>query len=470
MKRIIITESQYKKLVRQRLHERVVFYNEEDKYDVTPDIDNFISTLDTNLIMKHNKDTFIEKIENGVVFLDMTKYNDEEKQTIKDIITYWIKSTNATDDVVDSYAYSTGVDWDYEDIVPIVTDDSDVADVEVNNDVANVEVNNDVAEIDYDPNKTYNRREYINLIKNIAISQMKKHKIPASITIAQAAIESGDGNSRLARKGKNHFGVKCGGSWGGETITATDDRPNECFRKYSKIEDSFEDHSKVLVNGSRYDNLFKLDIKDYKGWAKGLKDAGYATSPKYANTIISVIEDYKLYQYDTETKKSQLSIEDVPLKPSLGKRITKGSAARSTSLPQANRWGRPHHGYDIVGPYSKSVIVSNRKGTVTYVGKCGSYGNLVEIDHGNGIFSSYGHLKHIYVREGQDVTIGTPIGLEGATGGVTGRHLHFEERVPRPKGKKNRCGNGSPYNEVYGYNTVRPISVVDQYFYYQEGL
>lgn len=158
--------------------------------------------------------------------------------------------------------------------------------------------------------------------------------------------------------------------------------------------------------------------------------------------------------------------------PKKGSSITKPTNAASTSPPKANRWGRPHHGYDIVGPYpgNKSLIVCNNPGVVTYADRCGGYGKLVEIKHNNGMYSAYAHLNKISVSEGQEINIGDVIGVEGNTGHSKGRHLHFEERVKRPKGVKNRCGEGSPYNEVYGYDNVKPISNLNNYFYFQQGL
>lgn len=140
--------------------------------------------------------------------------------------------------------------------------------------------------------------EYINTYKNIAMEEMKKHKIPASITLAQGIIESGAGNSALAREAKNHFGIKCHKEWKGKTYHMDDDEKNECFRVYKNAEESFRDHSEFLTSRSRYADLFKLNIMDYKAWAKGLKAAGYATNPSYASMLINRIELNKLYLYD----------------------------------------------------------------------------------------------------------------------------------------------------------------------------
>ncbi len=140
---------------------------------------------------------------------------------------------------------------------------------------------------------------YIEQYKAIAIQEMKLYKIPASITLAQGILESGSGLSTLAKKSNNHFGIKCGKSWKGKKTYHDDDAKGECFRVYRNATESYRDHSLFLANGTRYAFLFKLDIKDYKGWARGLKKAGYATNPSYANILISLIEDYELYKYDS---------------------------------------------------------------------------------------------------------------------------------------------------------------------------
>ena len=144
-------------------------------------------------------------------------------------------------------------------------------------------------------NSTY--QQYIDQYKDVAIEQMKKHRIPASITLAQGLFESGAGRSELARKGNNHFGIKCHG-WKGRTVHHDDDARNECFRAYDNAYESYEDHSRFLVSGKRYQGLFSLKTTDYKGWAHGLKAAGYATNPNYATKLIQIIELYKLYVYD----------------------------------------------------------------------------------------------------------------------------------------------------------------------------
>lgn len=141
-------------------------------------------------------------------------------------------------------------------------------------------------------------QQYINQYKDVAIEQMLKYNIPASITLAQGLFESRAGLSILATKGNNHFGIKCHG-WQGAAVYHDDDAKNECFRAYNNAYESYEDHSKFLANGQRYRKLFSLKVTDYKGWAHGLKAAGYATNPQYANKLIDIIQLYKLYEYDT---------------------------------------------------------------------------------------------------------------------------------------------------------------------------
>lgn len=140
---------------------------------------------------------------------------------------------------------------------------------------------------------------YIDLYSDIAKKKMRSHKIPASITLAQGILESGAGRQRLAVEANNHFGIKCHG-WTGAKIYHDDDSSQECFRKYAKAEASYEDHSEFLTGRKRYADLFKLQADDYKGWARGLRAAGYATDRKYPDKLISLIERYELFKYDEE--------------------------------------------------------------------------------------------------------------------------------------------------------------------------
>jgi uncharacterized FlgJ-related protein/LysM repeat protein len=146
--------------------------------------------------------------------------------------------------------------------------------------------------------------EYIKTYKDIAISEMNRSGIPASISLAQGMLESDNGNSRLATKANNHFGIKCH-DWDGKEIYHDDDESDECFRKYKSAKESYIDHTDFLMNGSRYVFLFYLDQTDYKGWAKGLAEAGYATNPSYDSDLIRIIEENDLAKYDKPQKKGR---------------------------------------------------------------------------------------------------------------------------------------------------------------------
>lgn len=151
---------------------------------------------------------------------------------------------------------------------------------------------------------------YISNFQEIAKNNMKSHGIPASITLAQGILESGAGKGKLAQAANNHFGIKCHTGWTGESVKHDDDAAQECFRKYNHPSESYRDHSLFLTSRSRYANLFKLDKGDYEAWAKGLKDAGYATDRKYPDKLIGLIERFELYKYDNEV----LSRKYVPIK------------------------------------------------------------------------------------------------------------------------------------------------------------
>lgn len=141
---------------------------------------------------------------------------------------------------------------------------------------------------------------YIETYSEVAKKEMERHGIPASITLAQGILESGSGKGELTMKSNNHFGIKCHKGWKGQRVYHDDDKDQECFRKYANPAYSFTDHSLFLTGRSRYASLFKLPKDDYKGWAKGLKKAGYATDKKYPKKLIALIERYELYKYDAE--------------------------------------------------------------------------------------------------------------------------------------------------------------------------
>ena len=169
--------------------------------------------------------------------------------------------------------------------------------------------------------------QYIEIYKNIAIAHMKEFRIPSSIILAQAILESSWGNSDLAVAANNHFGIKCHEDWTGKTYIKDDDTKDECFRKYNDPIESFKDHALFLTTRSRYACLFDLEITDYKGWSNGLKQAGYATNPKYPELLINLIEKYALFQYD----KAQPFIADNGKKQKPGREAAQGKPVASKS-------------------------------------------------------------------------------------------------------------------------------------------
>ncbi|NJB81515.1 glucosaminidase domain-containing protein [Wenyingzhuangia aestuarii] len=155
---------------------------------------------------------------------------------------------------------------------------------------------------------------YIAQYAPLAMDEMRKFKIPASITLAQGILESGSGKSQLSAKSNNHFGIKCHTGWKGEKVYHDDDAKGECFRKYQYPATSYQDHSLFLTTRFRYASLFKLKKDDYKSWAKGLKKAGYATDPKYPNKLVAFIEKYELYKYDKMVLKGKIDTDHLTQK------------------------------------------------------------------------------------------------------------------------------------------------------------
>ena len=183
------------------------------------------------------------------------------------------------------------------------------------------------------------RQEYIDKYKETAMEAMRTHGIPASITLAQGCLESGDGNSDLAVKANNHFGIKCHNDWKGQTYYKKDDDPGKsCFRKYRNASESFKDHSDFLRYRDRYAFLFDLEITDYKGWCYGLKKAGYATDPQYAERLIKIIEDYRLYRFDREMyTKAGKNSNLLPPSPNELKKVMELNPARNSLLYKYSR-------------------------------------------------------------------------------------------------------------------------------------
>lgn len=198
------------------------------------------------------------------------------------------------------------------------------------------------------------RAEYIERYAAIAIEEMQRTGIPASITLAQACLESADGNSELSRKSNNHFGIKCYNSWKGKKAFHDDDAKNECFRVYESVLESFKDHSEFLKNGQRYAFLFSYDQTDYKNWAHGLKKAGYATNPNYAQLLIRIIEENELHKYDKpnalvagKTEKEKREVNEQ--KHLIGKKVRHSAPAPALAPPhlEANKAVRTVGGRNV---------------------------------------------------------------------------------------------------------------------------
>lgn len=207
---------------------------------------------------------------------------------------------------------------------------------------------------------------YIKKYSAIAVSEMQRSGVPASITLAQGLLESAAGSSVLAREGNNHFGIKCAGSWTGQKMYYDDDHKGECFRKYSSADDSFRDHSDFLRYSRRYQSLFDLEPTDYKSWAYGLKAAGYATDPNYPAKLIKIIDDFSLYRYDTgvvETASStpgrhEKSVEvSRPTSPTLLQQASRSTFKFSASRPVYEYNGVPFV-YAVEGETLESIALS----------------------------------------------------------------------------------------------------------------
>ena len=201
------------------------------------------------------------------------------------------------------------------------------------------------------------RRQYIEKYAETAVREMKATGIPASITLAQGCLESGNGNSTLATKANNHFGIKCHNNWKGKTIKHDDDAPGECFRSYKNADESFRDHSDFLRYRDRYAFLFDLEPTDYKGWAYGLKKAGYATAPDYATRLIQIIEENELWRYDQLDPVARQELPPTPVqaevsqqfKPLPGHKLYVASLSREIRTTNGVPWIRARAGDTYAG-------------------------------------------------------------------------------------------------------------------------
>ena len=307
------------------------------------------------------------------------------------------------------------------------------------------------------------RQQYIEQYAEEAMLQMKRYGIPASVTLAQGIIESANGQSTLSKTANNHFGVK--GTFNGEYVLANDDKPNEKFKKYDNVGQSYEDHSKVLM-ADRYQKYVKnLSPDDYVGWAKGIKAGGYATSASYVNTVCSVVESCNLQKYDQmvmeEMKREgkQFGTAQNPLQTSSQTPSSQTSTLKSTGMdlpmgtysmpvkrdefilvtsPFGNRKdpmdrskNQNHHGIDIK-THGDALLATENNGKVVAVNQNtnSTGGKTVTIEYtradGSKTRTQYMHMSDISVKVGDVVNAGQKIGVSGNTGTrTTGEHLHF---------------------------------------------
>lgn len=233
--------------------------------------------------------------------------------------------------------------------------------------------------------------QYIQKFAKYAVEEMEKYKIPASITLAQGLLETGGGQSRLAQEGKNHFGIKCKEDWTGKTMKHTDDAPNECFRVYDDPRQSYEDHSIFLSTRKYYANLFKLDMKDYRAWATGLKKAGYATNPRYASILITKIEKYRLYEYDN-TNSNEVLYAVLKMYPDL-----KDDRAFMAQLEPSKAGKKAKEPVTVEVPYKQTSYAQQQKRVERIKTKAEILNSILIKSHPND------GLKYIIIPEDTDV-------------------------------------------------------------------
>ena len=334
-----------------------------------------------------------------------------------------------------------------------------------------------------------------------AMEQMKRYGIPASVTLAQGILESSNGQSELSQLGNNHFGMKASGSWlknGGDYLVYTDDKPNEKFCKYATVGDSYEHHSKILKNSSRYSQCFKLSPDDYKGWTKGIERGGYATNGGYAASLQKIIEANGLQKYDqqvmkemrTEGKKfgveqnarstASVSVSSEDTK-SVGRASTSSPDKQAASQKGNGQYSFPvkrdeflfvtspfgmrqdpmdkskqqmHKGIDIRAKHD-DVLATENGGKVVAVNHNANTGGgkSVTVEYarsdGSKVQTTYMHLDSIAVKEGDEVKAGQKLGGSGNTGTrTTGEHLHFGVKTISADGKTRDVDPASYLAEI----------------------
>lgn len=300
-------------------------------------------------------------------------------------------------------------------------------------------------------------QQYVEQYAEYAIEQQRKYGVPASVTLAQGILESANGRSQLSRECNNHFGIKAGKTWldaGGQYGLYTDDRPNEKFCKYATVGDSYEHHSLILKNNSRYSACFALAQDDYRGWCNGLQKAGYASSKQYASSLISVIERMDLTKYD------RIAVERGPLTPTSDMQTPAEQASHYSfpvkrdefmlvTSPYGNRKDpmnpgqtQFHKGVDIQCKGDRLLATEDNGRVVSVshnVNTGGGKSVTLEYDRPDGskYQTTYMHLSEISVKAGDTVKAGTKIGVSGNTGTrTTGEHLHFGVKLIGADGTK----------------------------------
>ena len=295
-----------------------------------------------------------------------------------------------------------------------------------------------------------NNKDYITLYSTFAMEQMRRYGIPASVTLAQGMLESSNGQSRLALTENNHFGIKATPEWiaeGGRYGLYTDDKPNEKFCSYDSVGDSYEHHSRFLKENSRYAGCFTLAPDDYKGWTRGLEQAGYATGGRYAASLQQIIERNGLQEYDRqvmremEARGKQFGVEENPLRESENAKEYSFPVEREEFLFITSPFGmrqdpidgtkRMHTGIDIRCK-SDAVLATEKGGKVVAINGKGNTpgGKSVTVEYaradGSKVQCTYMHLGDIAVKVGDTVQAGQRLGISGNTGTrTTGEHLHF---------------------------------------------
>lgn len=300
-------------------------------------------------------------------------------------------------------------------------------------------------------------QQYAEQYADFAMEQMRKYGIPASVTLAQGILESSNGQSRLALNENNHFGIKATPGWiaqGGKYGLYTDDKPNEKFCSYDSVGDSYEHHSKFLVENKRYAGCFALAPDDYKGWTEGLAKAGYASGSNYAKSLQKIIEVNGLQKYDqmvmAEMKTQGLEIGQekiadkeaysFPVEREEFMFVTSPFGMRTDPMDAGKQ--QMHKGIDIrckgdavlaTESYGKVVAVNHNANTAG--------GKSITIEYprsdGNKVQNTYMHLSSVDVKVGDTVQAGQKVGVSGNTGTrTTGEHLHFGVTLISADGQK----------------------------------